>query len=287
MPRPSPRIDAHQHFWRYHPADFEWIEPGGRLAADFLPDDLAPILAAYGFDGAIAVQARASEAETRWLLDLAGRHRSIAGVVGWCDLTAADAEHRIDVLAANPSLVGFRHIVQDEVQGDFLLRRDFARGVGAVLARRLAYDVLIFARHARHLPAFIEAVGPGTLVLDHAAKPDIRGGGWRPWATDIARAALFPGLVCKLSGLVTEADHRLWKPDDFERYLDWLFEHFGPDRLLYGSDWPVCLLAARYERQLALIEDYVARRCPQARDAIFGGNATRVYRIGSPGQIAG
>lgn len=228
-------------------------------------------------DGCIAVQARQCEAETDWLLDLADRHSWIVGVVGWVDLRAEDVAGRLERWAGSPHLLGMRHVVQDEPDGDFLLTPAFVRGVRAVLARGLAYDVLITPRQARHIPAFADAVGEGRLILDHGAKPHIAGGGWQPWARDVAAMAEVPGLFCKISGLVTEASND-WRAADLAPYLNHLLACFGGDRLIFGSDWPVCQLAATYRQVHDLVAGFVARTCPEHRDAIFGGNAVRAYR---------
>ncbi|MEG3123635.1 amidohydrolase family protein [Sphingomonas sp. GB1N7] len=278
------RIDAHQHFWRYNADDFGWIAPGSALARDRFPDHVLPALATARLDGCIAVQAQHNAAETDWLLALAQEHRWIFGVVGWVDLTAEDIAVRLDRYAGQ-LLVGIRHIAQDEPDPRYLLRADVIRGVQAILARGLAYDILV--RGAAQLdlvPEMVAAMGPGALVLDHGGKPDIAGGEWQCWARSIATIAACPDVVCKLSGLVTEADHGAWRADDIARYLDHLLACFGPDRLMFGSDWPVCLLAADYARVVDLIETFVARACPDHRAAIFGDTARRVYARGRFGE---
>ncbi len=278
------RIDAHQHFWTYTTAVHGWIDPESVLARDYGPVDLMPALDDAGIDGCIAVQACATEAETEWLLDLAVAHPRILGVVGWTDLCADDAEERLDMWRATPGLVGFRYGVQDEPNDDFLLTPSFVRGVRAALARGFGYDLLIKPRQAAYVRRFADQVadGPstgGALILDHGAKPEIAIRGWQPWADAIADMARAPSLYCKLSGLVTEADPATWTADDIARYLDHLLECFGPDRLMFGSDWPVCRVAAEYRRVHDLIDDFVARTCPDARDAIFGGTAATAYRL--------
>lgn len=271
------RIDAHHHLWHYSPEAFGWIAPGSGIARDFDTVDLARELDAAGIDRAIAVQARQSDAETAFLLDCAARQPRIAGVVGWIDLRAPDIAVR---LAARPagSILGYRHIVQDEPDADFLLGDAFVAGVRAVLAEGLSYDVLVNAAQLGTLPAFLDRCGEGRLILDHAAKPDIASGAWQPWAEQIAAAARHPGLFCKVSGLVTEAA-RDWRAADFERYLDHVFACFGADRVLWGSDWPVCLLAGRYRDTRDIVAGFVERHCPDAEAAVFGGNAMRAYAL--------
>jgi L-fuconolactonase len=272
------RIDAHHHLWRYEPEAFGWIEPGSPIAKDFLVDRLAPELASAGIDATIAVQARQNPDETRFLLEAAQSNPAIIGVVGWVDLRAPD----IDVLLeadTNPSLMGYRHVAQDEADPDFLIGDSFVAGVRAVAQRGLTYDLLISHAQMPTVPRFIDRVGEGRFVLDHAAKPNIAAGEWQPWADHLARMAQYPHLWCKVSGLVTEADHKDWRPYDIERYLSYLVELFGPDRLIWGSDWPVCLLAASYAQVANLVADFVGRHCPDAASDIFGGNAVRAYAL--------
>ncbi|SFK33589.1 L-fuconolactonase [Sphingomonas sp. NFR04] len=273
------RIDAHHHLWHYTTEAFGWIESGSAIARDFGTDDLAEEMAASGIDRAVAVQARQSEAETDFLLDCVAHQPRIAGVVGWIDLRAPDIAERIATRPAGP-IVGYRHVVQDELDADFLLGDAFVAGVRAVLASGLSYDVLVNAAQLGTLPRFFDRVGEGRLILDHAAKPNIAAGVWQPWAEQIAAAARYPNLFCKVSGLITEAA-RDWQPDDFERYLDHVFACFGADRILWGSDWPVCQLAGRYADTHDLIARYVARHCPEMESAVFGGNAARAYALKS------
>ncbi|MDF2640488.1 MAG: amidohydrolase 2 [Novosphingobium lindaniclasticum] len=275
------RIDAHQHFWRYAPEDHAWIDPASVLARDYGPQELEKALRAAGLAGSIAVQARESEEETLWLLELAQTHPWIAGVIGWTDLTADRAANRIAALAAAPKLLGFRHFVQAEPDPLYLLRADFQRGIGAVLAAGLTYDLLIRAPQLEHLPAFLDAVltvGEGAIVIDHGAKPAIAEAEWEPWAGRIAAVARDYPVFCKISGLVTEACHADWSERDVLRYMDHLLDRFGADRLIFGSDWPVCQLAAPYARVHALVEQAVAQLSAEEQAAIWGGNARRAYR---------
>jgi L-fuconolactonase len=272
------RIDAHHHLWRYEPASFGWITPGSAIARDFAVEDLRSALDGAGLDAAIAVQARQSPEETRFLLDAARQESAIIGVVGWIDLRAPDIATLLEK-DADPLIVGYRHVVQDERDPDFLLADPFIDGVRAVAARGLSYDLLVNHAQLATVPHFLDRVGEGRFVLDHAGKPDIAGQVWRPWADRIAAVAERPDVWCKVSGLVTEADHATWTPDDVERYLDHVLAVFGPERLIWGSDWPVCLLAASYDRVVDMVADFVARRCQHAETDIFGGNALRAYAI--------
>ncbi|WP_445192743.1 amidohydrolase family protein [Sphingomonas sp. Tas61C01] len=272
------RIDAHHHLWRYDPVAFGWIEPGCAIARDFAPADLTAAIRAGGIDACIAVQARQLPEETDFLLRCAETTPEIVGVVGWIDLRSPDVAATIDE-QAHPALLGYRHVVQDEPDPRFLRQEAFVRGVAAVAARGLTYDLLVTHEQLADVPALLDRIGDGRFVFDHAAKPAIASGGWQPWADRVSAVAAYPHIWCKISGLVTEADHRHWSAAQIERYLDHVLTLFGPHRLIWGSDWPVCLLAAGYGDVVRLIEDFVASRCPGARDAVFGGNAIAAYAI--------
>jgi len=277
------RIDAHQHFWIYNPDEYGWIEDSmASLRRDFLPHDLQPELERNEFDGSIAVQARQTLEETRWLLDLADRHASILGVVGWVDLRSPDVRSNLTALAKNPKLVGVRHIVQAEPDDRFLLQPEFLRGIAALEEFHLAYDILIYPRHLPVAAEFVERLPRERFVLDHLAKPPIKAVEITTWARGIRRLAAFPNVFCKLSGMVTEADWQRWNPEQMTPYLDVAFDAFGPERLMVGSDWPVCLVAASYARTLEVVKNYLARHAPAALDAVLGGNAQRFWRLPVP-----
>ena len=234
------RIDAHQHFWSYSPEAYPWITDDlATLRRDFGPEDLAPHLAEHGFDGCVAVQARASVDETRELLDHAARHANVLGVVGWFDLTSREVERELDAFAGELLLVGVRHIVQDEPDDRFLARADFRAGVAALGRRGLVYDVLVFPRHLAVATEFVDALPDQPFVLDHLAKPPVARGELEPWATELRALARREHVTVKLSGLVTEADWSAWTPEQLAPYLDVALEAFGPRRVLFGSDWPV------------------------------------------------
>ena len=271
------KLDAHQHFWSYDAAQYPWIPPGSALHRDWLPDDLAPLLAAAGLEGCLAVQARQSVEESRWLLGLAERYPIIKGVVGWVDLRSAKVGETLGELARHPQFVGVRHVVQDEPDDDFMLGADFLRGIGELRAHRLAYDILIFPRQLPAAIALARRFPEQPFVLDHIAKPAIKSGTLSPWREQIRELAQAPNVLCKISGMVTEADAQAWQPADFRPYLDVICEAFGEDRLMFGSDWPVCLLAADYARVFALVRDYLAPLPAPAQAKIFGGNAARFY----------
>ncbi len=272
------KIDAHQHFWTYRQETHGWID--GTMTVirrDFLPVDLESELLAAGFDGCIAVQAAQTVEETEWLLGLAGRHRFIRGVVGWVDLRAADLEPSLSRLARHPKLAGIRHIAQSEPDPWYLVSPEFLRGLRALAAHDLTYDVLV---RDFQLPAAIEladTVPSQRFVLDHLGKPRIRERLREPWGTHLRELAARPNVFCKLSGLVTEADWSRHRPADFAPYLDAALDAFGPSRLLIGSDWPVCLLAASYRATLDLVLAHLASLSDSERAAILGGTALRAY----------
>jgi L-fuconolactonase len=275
------RIDAHQHFWVYRPDEYPWITD--RLAAlrrDFLPEHLAPLRTAAAIDGSIAVQARQSLEESRWLLGLAERHPSVLGVVGWVDLCSDAVDEPLRELSGHPKFVGVRHVVQDEPDDRFLLRPDFLRGVGRLRAFGLTYDLLIYPRQLPAALPFVRHFPDQPIVLDHLAKPAVTGGGLSPWREQVRELARAPNVCCKLSGLVTEADWLRWRAEDFRPYLDVALEAFGEDRLMFGSDWPVCLLAAGYEQVSEIIARFTEGLGETARQKIFGDSAARFYGIG-------
>ena len=273
------RIDAHQHFWHYDPTHHVWMtEAMAALRRDYLPDELAPLLRAAGFDGTIAVQARQLLQETEWLLALAERHPWVQGVVGWVDLCSAELPAQLERLAPHPKLVGVRHVVHDEPDDRFMLRPDFRRGIGRLREFGLTYDLLLFPRHLEVAVTLVDEFPGQPFVLDHLAKPAIRDGLLSPWKQDLERLAERPNVFCKLSGMVTEARWNEWKPGDFRPYLDVVVEEFGPERLMIGSDWPVCTLAADYRSAMGLVLEYVAALSADARAGILGGNCARFYR---------
>lgn len=274
------RIDAHQHFWT--PSTQTWLDESmSVLKKEFWPEHLEPLLRGQGFDGCVAVQTLASIDETRLYLKLAGEHDFIKGVVGWVDLCSPDARASAAELAQDPRLVGIRHIAQSEPD-DFLARSDFQRGIGALGELGLAYDILIYARQLPAALDLVRAFPEQRFVVDHIAKPEIKARIQQPWQARMRELGHHPNVVCKLSGMVTEADWQSWKPSDLAFYLDTALECFGPSRLMIGSDWPVCLLAGSYERVVGVVLDYVSRLAPEEKAAILGGTAEAVYRLGAP-----
>jgi L-fuconolactonase len=274
------RIDSHQHFWRYSPVEHPWMTGEmDRLKRDFLPQDLAPLLESLDFDGSIVVQASQTLNETRWLLELAGKHEFIQGVVGWVDLMSADLPSQLDSLAPRAKFVGVRHIVQDEPDDEFMLRPDFMNGIAQLEQYGLTYDLLIHPKHLRAAAQLVRSFPEQPFVLDHIAKPRIAEGLLSPWREDIEVLARCPNVLCKLSGMVTEAAWNRWKPSNFSRYLDVVVEAFTPDRLMIGSDWPVCTLSGDYASSMQIVIDYIEQFAPDERAGMLGGNCARFYRI--------
>lgn len=274
------RIDSHQHFWKYEAARFPWITAEMPvLRRDFLPRDLAPALRESQIGASIAVQAEHSESETQFLLELADQNPSVAGVVGWIDLSSPKAAERLAHFRKFKKLRGFRHIVQAEPDDDFLSRPDFRRGISLLSDFAFTYDILIYERQLPAAVKLVAAFPNQKFVLDHIGKPLIKSRTYDPWRSHVRELAGYPNVFCKVSGLVTEADWSLWRPDDFKPCLDAVFAYFGPERLMFGSDWPVCLVAANYSQVYHLISDYATGCGKERRSAIFGGNAARFYGL--------
>jgi L-fuconolactonase len=273
-------IDAHQHFWIYKREEYDWIDDSmATLRRNFLPEDLGTELKRNDFAGSVAVQARQTLEETQWLLELADRMPTILGVVGWVDLRSPQAHSQLVTYAKHPKFVGVRHIVQSEPDDRFLLQPNFLRGISLLEEFDLAYDILIYPQHLAVAAEFVEQFPRQRFVLDHLAKPRIKTQEIDRWASDIRRLAAFPNVFCKLSGLVTESDWERWRKEDIAPYLDVAFECFGVKRLMIGSDWPVCLVAASYERTVEVVKSYLAQYSDEDRAAVFGGNAQRFWRL--------
>ena len=273
------RIDAHQHFWRHDPVRDSWItDEMSLLRRDFLPEDLETPLVANGMDGSIAVQADQSENETRFLLELAERHPAVLGVVGWVDLLAPDLAERLEHFSRKKRFLGVRHIAQAEAD-DFLEREDVVGGIGMLRDFNLTYDILVYPRQLPATLSLVKKLPDQPFVVDHMAKPLIADGVTGPWAAQMQELASHPNVWCKVSGLVTEADWAMWRTEDFRPYLDVVFDAFGPERLMFGSDWPVCLLAAEYRQVVGLIEAYSEQLSTSERNRVFGGNAACFYGL--------
>jgi L-fuconolactonase len=277
------RIDAHQHFWIYNPSEYVWIDDSMHaLHRDFLPNDLQPELRRNEIQGSVAVQARQTLAETAWLLQLAHEAPFVLGVVGWVDLRSPQVRGDLKALALDPKLVGIRHIVQSEPDDRFLLQPDFLRGIAVLEEFDLAYDILIYERHLQVAAEFVRDFPRQRFVLDHLAKPRIKSMALDPWEQGIRELAAYPNVFCKLSGMITEADWGKWQPENLTPYLDVAFAAFGPDRLMIGSDWPVCLVAASYERVIGVVKQYLERYTLDVRGKVLGGNAQQFYKLKLP-----
>ena len=273
-------IDAHQHFWQYHPVRDAWIDESMQvIRRDFLPEHLAPLLEDSGVDGCVAVQADQSPEETAFLLGLAEQHDMIKGVVGWIDLRAADISEQLQQYALHPKLKGFRHIVQGEPDDRFLLGENFCRGIKALSRHHFTYDILVYPKQLPAVEEFVPRFPEQPLVIDHLAKPDIKRGELKAWAAHMRRIAQSPNVHCKLSGMVTEADWQQWEPAHFRPFLEVTLEAFGPRRLMYGSDWPVCLVAARYHEVKDIITDFISTLSATEQSQIMGGNACSFYHL--------
>jgi L-fuconolactonase len=274
-------VDAHHHLWKYSAAEYGWITPEMQvIRRDFLPADLETLMHHFGIEGTVAVQARGTLEETTWLLGLAEKHPLIRGVVGWVPLTqGAAVKERLESFAGNRKLRGVRHVIQDEADPHYILRKDFNEGVSALREFGLRYDILIFERH---LPAAIEFVDrhPNqTFILDHIAKPRIKDKIVSPWDLNIRELAKRQNVYCKLSGMVTEADPKHWTPASLQPYIDVVLAAFGPRRLMYGSDWPVMLLATDYARWYVTVSNAIAKLSKAEQARIMGGTAAEAYGI--------
>jgi L-fuconolactonase len=272
-------IDSHQHFWKYDPIKDAWITDEMKvLKQDFLPQHLRPLLQQNSISGCVAVQADQSEAETLFLLELAEQYDFIKGVVGWIDLRAKDLDERLAFFSSYKKLKGFRHIVQAEPQG-FLGNDDFIKGVNRLAHYNFTYDLLVKHHQLQDSLYFLDRTQGVQIVIDHIAKPSIKTGEKTHWELNMAAVGSFKNVHCKISGMVTEADWNDWTQQTFEPYLDEVFEIFRPERVMYGSDWPVCLLAADYKSQLNIIQSYIERFSETEKNLVMGENANRFYNL--------
>lgn len=273
-------IDSHHHFWKYSPAEYPWI--GDSMAAlrrDFLPEHLRQEIAHTGIDGVISVQARQTLAETDWLLSLAEEHDFIKAVVGWVPLADAGIRAVLEKFAARPKLRAVRHVVQDEPDDRFILGGDFNRGVALLREFGLVYDILIFERHLSAAIEFVDRHPRQIFVLDHIAKPRIRDGAIEPWRRHITELAKRTNVFCKVSGMVTEADWRQWDEKQLRPYWDAVLAAFGPKRLMFGTDWPVCLAAATYTRWVEVVTNFAAQLSADEKAWLFGKTAAAAYGL--------
>lgn len=273
------RLDAHHHFWRYTPAEYGWIDDAMRaIRRDFLPAELQATIATARIDGVISVQARQSVEETAWLLELADRHDFIRGVVGWLPLAEIGMEKELERFAANRKLRSLRHVLQGEPDG-FMDRTDFNAGVRMLRRYGLAYDLLVVDRQLAEMIRFVDRHPDQLFILDHIAKPRIQHNELQPWAADLCQLAKRPNVYCKLSGMVTEADYSRWTETQLRPYMEITMEAFGPSRLMFGSDWPVCLVACPYDRWVAIVERFVSTLAPAEQRCFWHDTACKAYSL--------
>jgi len=273
------KIDAHQHFWKYHAETHAWINESMEvIQKDFLPEQLGPLLVENGIDGCIAVQADQSLEETKFLIELAEQNTWIKAVIGWIDLKAVDIEDQLIYWKQKPILKGFRHILQSE-EPEFMLSSEFLRGIAALQKMNYSYDILIYPHHLPAALLLVKQFPEMRFIIDHMAKPNIKDKQISKWQEGIEKLGQQKNVFCKISGLVTEANWKNWEAADFEPYLTVIKKAFGMDRLIYGSDWPVCLVASGYKEQYAIYKQCFSDSSSLEIENLFGGNAKRFYQI--------
>jgi L-fuconolactonase len=274
-------IDAHQHFWQIGRFAYPWmqgeaLEP---LKRDFLPEMLGPLLDKMGIQRSIFVQTISDMKENRWVLGLAARHRFLAGVVGWVDLASPTLEDDLAEFRANPRFVGARHQTHDESDDDWIVREDVLRGLAVLEKHDVPFELLFYPKHLRHVPRLAARLPNLKMVIDHIAKPAIRNGQWTGWIEDFTRAASFENVYCKLSGMITEANWQHWSAANLRPYVQAALEAFGPSRLMFGSDWPVCTLAGSYEQVIGVLKAALGPISEHEQDDLFGRTAQRFYGL--------
>ena len=274
------RIDAHHHFWKYNPAEYGWINDAmSILRRDFLPADLKSEISKSQIEGVVSVQARQSLVETEWLLDLADRNDFIRGVVGWVPLISPRVRSELERFADRFKLKAVRHVLQDETDDDYMLRDDFNRGIASLEDFDLCYDILIFERHLPQTIRLVDRHPDQVFILDHIAKPKIKSTELSPWRENLRELAGRPNVYCKISGMVTEADWKHWTAAQLRPYIDVALDAFGPDRLMFGTDWPVCLVASTYERWHRFVAECTESLAPAEQDRIMGLTAVEAYGL--------
>ena len=273
-------VDSHHHFWDLTRLDYPWMPPGASVVRrNYLPPDLEPLIEAAGIRKTVLVQAHQSLEEANFLLDIAQATDFVAGIVAWVDVRSPRVGADLDRLMSRDGLVGIRHQVEDDPDDDWLIGEETIRGLREIASRGLAYDMLVKPRHMKHVPTVADTIPELRMVIDHIAKPLIADHVIEPWAGDIAAIAQIPGVYCKVSGMVTEADHAGWTVNDLRPYVAHVREQFGVNRLMFGSDWPVCLLAASYDRVFEAALEALGPVTDSERAGFLGGNATRFYRL--------
>lgn len=274
------RIDSHQHYWNPDLIHYSWMPPAPNpLRRNYLPEDLEPMLKAAQFDGSVVVQAAQVPEEAAFLLNLAAKHKSLLGVVAWVDLQDEKVGQVLDQLQKNPKFVGVRHIYHDEPEVDWILKPNVIRGLKELQRRKIPYDVLVRPQHLPYIPSLIEKLPDLPMVIDHIAKPNIKEGIFEGWAQDMERIAKHPKMFCKVSGMITEADHKNWKSEQLAPYVQYVIKLFGLDRLMFGSDWPVCTLAGSWKEVLAAFTQACGPIAADERAKIMGQTAVKFYGL--------
>lgn len=273
-------IDSHQHFWRYNAENHAWINDDmSVIKRDFLPKDLKPIYDTHGIDGCVVVQVDQNEVENEFLLALARQHTFIKGIIGWVDFRAANISDRLSFYSSIKLIKGFRHIVQGEPDKRFLMGEFFCRGIAGLRQHNFTYDILVYAHQLEQVEEFVKRFPNQPFIIDHLAKPSIKEKSIEDWRQRMTRIAKNENVYCKLSGMVTEADWNKWNYNDLQPYMEAVLEVFGTKRLVYGSDWPVCLVAASYERQINVVRQFISRLSAAEQAEIMGENAIRFYHL--------
>ena len=274
------RVDTHQHFWIYNQEEYKWIDASmTKLQRNFLPSHLYREFKKNGIDFCVSVQARQTIQETKWLLELAQNNSFIKGVVGWVDLKSNSVEQELEQFAAYKKFKGVRHVLQDEDDDRYMLSSDFKKGISQLEKYGLTYDILIYPRHIKYACALVCEFPNQKFIVDHLAKPLMKEGKIEPWKKDIRKLAKADNVFCKLIGMVTEANWNSWKHEDFIPYMEIILEAFGPNRLLFGSDWPVCTVAAKYEQVLEIVTNFISSLSPAEQAYIMGQNAIDFYNL--------
>ena len=274
------RIDAHQHFWKFEPVRDSWItDEMNIIRKDFLPDELQTLLERNGFDGSVVVQCSHTEQENAFHLDNAAQYDFIKGIVGWVDLQAENIEEKLSAYSSFKEMKGFRHVLQAEADRAFMLRRSFMNGIATLEKFGFTYDILIFPDQLEYIPRFVAAFPNQKFVVDHIAKPAIKNKETEHWEKNIRIIARHENVYCKISGMVTEADWKNWKQEDFVPYLDTVVDAFGINRIMFGSDWPVCLVASSYEKVVGIVQQYFSKFSQAEQELFFGKNAIQFYDL--------
>lgn len=274
-------IDAHHHFWELGRFDYDWLNAAALepIRRTYLPADLQPHLEAGGVDQSIFVQTQHNVEENHWVLQLCESADFLGGMVGWVDLASAECESQLEEFRSNPYFVGVRHVTHDEPDDDFIVRDDVIKGLRVLEKHGVPFDLLFFVKHLKHAATLAKVLPELPMVIDHLAKPEIKHGRLDNWETNFRAAAQFPNVYCKISGMVTEADWNAWRPEDLQPYVDIALEAFGPERCMYGSDWPVCELAGSYEQVIGAARQVLSSLSQAEQEQVFGGTARKFYNL--------